>query len=110
MCMKAVSILLFVLFLSTGVQAKSIQCEGIALSTGVQCKKKIATKHNTTLCHHHKYTNHLEAEKIDFNNIDTTTSTHDHKGIQLFCLCIVLMIITGLAYEYFLNSKPKYYS
>ena len=96
--MKAVSILLFVLFLSTGVQAKSIQCEGIALSTGVQCKKKIATKHNTTLCHHHKYTNYTEAEKIDFNNIDTTSTyiapsslarsvaTLGMLGFMLFCI------------------------
>ena len=73
--MKAVSILLFVLFLSTGVQAKSIQCEGIALSTGVQCKKKIALKHNTTLCYHHKYTNYLEAQEINFNHSKQTSTT-----------------------------------
>ena len=62
--MKAVSILLF-LFLSTGVQAKSIQCTGIALSTGVQCENKVALKSNTTLCHHHIDTDYPTAISSD---------------------------------------------
>ena len=97
MCMKAVSILLFVLFLSTGVQAKSIQCEGIALSTGVQCKKKIATKHNTTLCHHHKYTNYTEGEKIDFNSSDVTMASSASIAITVFVLIFIVLTI----YTYF---------
>ena len=95
--MKAVSILLFVLFLSTGVQAKSIQCEGIALSTGVQCKKKIATKHNTTLCHHHKYTNYTAGEKIDFNSSDVTMASSASIAITVFVLIFIVLTI----YTYF---------
>ena len=104
--MKKTLLLLALLLAPQTIEALSIQCEGIALSTGVQCKKKIALKHNTSLCHHHKYTNHLEAEKINFNNIDTTKSNNNNWGFYFFGSVLLLSLIIFLVMFF---TPPKYY-
>ena len=105
--MKKTLLLLALLLAPQTIEALSIQCEGIALSTGVQCKKKIATKHNTTLCHHHKYTNYLEAEEIDFNNID---KKHNCSNQVYFYFFSGVMMISTILFINFLYSKPPDYS
>ena len=67
--MKKTLLLLALLLAPQAIEALSIQCTGIALSTGVQCKKKVALKHNTTLCHHHIDTDYTLQEDIDFNHV-----------------------------------------
>ena len=95
--MKKTLLLLALLLAPQTIEALSIQCEGIALSTGVQCKKKIALKHNTSLCHHHKYTNHTEGEKIDFNSSDVTMASSASIAITVFVLIFIVLTI----YTYF---------
>ena len=96
--MKKTLLLLALLLAPQTIEALSIQCEGIALSTGVQCKKKIALKHNTTLCHHHIDTDYTVAEDIDFNHSKQTSTyiapsslarsvaTLGMLGFMLFCI------------------------
>ena len=63
---KTILLLALLLSASTLSFAQSTQCTGIALSTGIQCEKKVALKHNRTTCHHHIDTDYTEQEDIDF--------------------------------------------
>ena len=93
--MKAVSILLFSLFLSSGVQANSIQCDAIALSTGVQCKEKIAVKHNTTLCHHHIDTDYPT---------EISSDTYFDTLMEIIYFLALFIIPTAIMYGFMLPS------
>ncbi len=108
--MKKTILLLALLLGTSTISAQSIQCTGIALSTGVQCEKKVALKHNRTRCHHHIDTDYTTQEDIDFNHVTTDTENSSNYPILeglwvlLQILFIVGIIPTAIMYGIMLTS------
>ena len=108
--MKKTLLLLALLLGASTISAQSIQCTGIALSTGVQCEKKVALKHNRTKCHHHIDTDYTTQEDIDFNHVTTDTESSSNypilEGILIFLVVIFIgcIIPGGIMYGLMLIS------
>ena len=109
--MKKTILLLALLLGTSTISAQSIQCTGIALSTGVQCEKKVALKHNRTKCHHHIDTDYTTQEDIDFNHVTTDTESSSNypilEGLWVF-LQILFIFILPIAYMFGLAIIAKY--
>ena len=111
--MKKTILLLALLLGTSTISAQSIQCTGIALSTGVQCEKKVALKHNRTKCHHHIDTDYTVQEDIDFNHVTTDTESSSNypilEGLWVF-LVILLVFTLPIAYMFGLAILSQYIS
>ena len=106
--MKKTILLLALLLGASTISAQSIQCTGIALSTGVQCEKKVALKHNRTRCHHHIGIDYTTQKDIDFNHREKKDTENSFSIIEyiedspmpiLFILgvpTLILFIMFGL--------------
>ena len=109
--MNKTILLLALLLGASTISAQSIQCTGIALSTGVQCEKKVALKHNRTKCHHHIDTDYTTQEDIDFNHVTTDTESSSNypilEGLWVF-LQILFIFILPIAYMFGLAIIAKY--
>ena len=109
--MKKTILLLALLLGTSTISAQSIQCTGIALSTGVQCEKKVALKHNRTKCHHHIDTDYTTQEDIDFNHVTTDTESSSNypilEGLWVF-FQILFIFILPIAYMFGLAIIAKY--
>ena len=117
--MKKTILLLALLLGTSTISAQSIQCTGIALSTGVQCENKVALKHNRTKCHHHIDTDYTTQEDIDFGDgIDDTENSSDTyywynqdnpilEGLELL-LMLFFTCIVPVAILFALGSLAQY--
>ena len=98
--MNKTILLLALLLGASTISAQSIQCTGIALSTGVQCEKKVALKHNRTRCHHHINTDYTTQEDIDFNHrtIDTENSMFEEiiEFLEKFPPIVFILLVPTL--------------